>query len=179
MVPARGDVGVSGLGGRLKDPEALEPGDITRATASGSWFRNNGADFSAVTAAYGVNLTEHGNRHAVLVEATRHTRGTSLFMRAEAVHVETSLLLADTVSSDDDDERRDPVGALTVGAMRDVLTWGGFQGGIGASVTGYTVPSALTATHGFRPVSYQVFFRLRPPAELDGDGCGTCAWPSR
>ena len=154
--------------GRLKDPETLEPGDITRATASGAWFRNTGGDFSAVTAAYGVNLTEHGNRHAALVEATRFNRGTSLFMRAEVVHVETSLLLADTVASEDDDERKDPVGALTVGAMRDVLTWGGFQGGLGASVTGYTVPSALTGTHGFRPVSYQVFFRLRPPPSSMG-----------
>ena len=96
------------------------------------------------------------------------TGGTSLFMRAEIVHVETSLLLADTVASEDDDERKDPVGALTVGAMRDVLTWGGFQGGLGASVTGYTVPSALTGTHGFRPVSYPGVLPPAPAAELDG-----------
>ncbi len=32
---------------RLKNPEELEPGDITRTTASAAWFKTAGSDFSA------------------------------------------------------------------------------------------------------------------------------------
>lgn len=35
----------------LKHPEELEPGDMDRATASASWFKLNGRNFTAVTAA--------------------------------------------------------------------------------------------------------------------------------
>ena len=48
--------------------------------------------------------------------------------------------------------------------MRDVLRWRGFEGGLGAAVTFYAVPDSLKPTHGEHPVSFQVFFRLRPPA---------------
>ena len=58
---------------RLKHPEALEPGDITRTTASAGWFSRQGADFSAVTIGVGANLTDTGNRHALVVEATKPT----------------------------------------------------------------------------------------------------------
>src|SRR5207302_164489 len=53
---------------------------------------------------------------------------------------------------------------LTIGGVRDVLQWRGVEGGIGAAATLYAVPTALKATHGDHPVSFQIFFRLRPPA---------------
>jgi hypothetical protein len=56
------------------------------------------------------------------------------------------------------------VGAVTVGAVRDVPAPRGFEAGFGADLTFYAVPDVLRATHGSRPVSFQVFFRLRPPA---------------
>src|SRR5204863_3706610 len=60
---------------RLKHPEELEPGNITRTTMSGAWFRPSGADFSAVTVGFGINAREDVNRHAFFAEGTRHRGG--------------------------------------------------------------------------------------------------------
>jgi hypothetical protein len=149
--------------GHLKDPEALEPGNIQRTTASAGWMTQRGDDFSALTIGYGVNNTDHGARQAAFVEATRHLGLTSFFGRAEFVQVETELLLdthTDAVAAD----TRNGVGAFTVGAVRDFRVPGGFEAGVGADVTFYTVPDVLKETHGSRPTSFQVFLRLRPPA---------------
>ena len=55
--------------------------------------------------------------------------------------------------------------ALTLGAVRDVARWRGFEIGVGGDVTGYVVPGRScarpTAAH---PVSFHVFVRVRPPA---------------
>jgi hypothetical protein len=153
--------------GRLVEPEQLEPGNIIRTTASASWMNMKDADFSAVTAAYGVNATSHGRRNAVLVEGTRRRAGLSLYGRAEVLQVEAELLRTGLAPAPDADASA-TVGAFTAGAVRDVLKWRGTEGGLGAQVTVYTVPASLRATHGDHPVSFQVFFRLRPPAGAMG-----------
>ena len=58
--------------------------------------------------------------------------------------------------------------AFTVGGVRDVLQLRGFQGGFGADVSFYRVPDSLQPTYGNHPVSFHVFFRLRPPAGAMG-----------
>ncbi len=151
--------------GHLKHPEELDPNNMQRTTTSASWFKRDGTDFTALTVGYGVNATEDANRHGVFVEATRHVGLTSIFGRVEAVQVETNLLLTDALPlTHDGAARKDMVGAFTVGGVRDFLRRHGFEGGLGASVTLYAVPDALNVTHGDRPVSFHVFFRLRPPA---------------
>jgi hypothetical protein len=166
--------------GHLRDPEELEPGDVERTTASGSWFLRDGDDYTAVTVAYGVNATDHGRRHAVLGEATKHSGLNSLYARAEVLQVETAVLQPCCASVPSggvisvipcaplcggaDPNRRDVVGAFTFGGVRDVLRRRGFEGGFGGAVTFYAVPGVLTSTHGEHPVSFQLFFRLRPPA---------------
>jgi hypothetical protein len=170
----------------LKEPEALEHGDITRTTASGAWFKKTGENFTAVTAAYGQNNKAHGIQHSFLAEGTRRVGRNSLFGRLEVHQVETATLalgltpdqLASAVTlppacpslvhcvgglSSEDLSR---VLALTLGGVHDVLRWRGFEGGIGAALTFYGVPEALKPTHGDHPVSFQVFFRLRPPAPM-------------
>jgi hypothetical protein len=57
--------------GRLNEPEELGHGDIIRTTASASWLKQDGANFTAATAAYGVNNGEDANRVALLLEATK------------------------------------------------------------------------------------------------------------
>ena len=59
---------------------------------------------------------------------------------------------------------KDPVLAFTLGAVRDLLSWRGFEGGLGADVTFYRVPNSLQPTYSAHPVSFHVFFRVRPPA---------------
>jgi hypothetical protein len=151
-------------GGHLKTPEALEPGNIVRSTVSASWTRKNGAAISSVTAAYGRNDTDHGPRNAFFVEGSRHADMNTVYSRFDALQVETALLQTDRVISGPAADVKDPVFALTVGGVRDVLAWRGFDGGIGADVTFYHVPGALQPMYSSRPVSFHVFFRLRPPA---------------
>jgi hypothetical protein len=170
--------------GHLKNPEQLEPGNVQRTTTSGSWLLRDGDDYTAVTVAYGVNASDHGRRHALLGEATRHFGLNSLYARVEVLQVETAVFqpccasvpvgsvigvipCAPPCAGADvgaDPNRRDVVGAFTFGGVRDVLRRGGFEGGFGGAVTLYAVPDVLKPTHGDRPVSFQLFFRLRPPA---------------
>jgi hypothetical protein len=151
--------------GRLKEPEQLEPGNIQRTTTSASWFKRDGDDYTAVTGAYGVNAGDHGRRHAVLGEVTRHFGLNSLYARAEVLQVETSALQpCCTIGVPDTVGRQDTVGAFSLGGVRDVLRWRGFEGGFGGAATFHVVPDRLTSSHGEHPVSFQLFFRLRPPA---------------
>jgi hypothetical protein len=155
--------------GHLVEPEALEPGNIERTTVSASWFRPNGGGFTAATVAYGVNATSDANRYAIFGEVTRRSGPASLFTRVEAVQVETAVLLADVVpAAPHDAAETNTVGAFTFGAVRDLLRWHGAEGGLGAALTFYAVPQALQATHGAHPVSFQIFFRVRPPAGAMG-----------
>jgi hypothetical protein len=50
------------------------------------------------------------------------------------------------------------------GGVRNILQWHGFDGGVGADITLYSVPGPLQPTYSQHPVSFHVFFRLRPPA---------------
>lgn len=153
--------------GHLRDPEELEPGNIQRTTASAAWTRQRGGDMMALTVGYGLNDSDHGTRHAVFGEATKRRGRTAAYGRFELVEVETAALLRDTVSEHGFAfARKDRVGAFTAGGARDLLTWRGFEGGLGVAATFYAVPEALKRTHGSHPVSFQVFFRLRPPAPM-------------
>ena len=154
--------------GRLKNPEELEPGNVVRSTASASWTRKNGAAMSSATAAFGRNNTDHGNRSAFFLEGSRHADVTTLYGRFEAVQVETGLLQSDAVIHSAAAAANDPVFAFTLGGVRDVLAWRGFEGGIGADLSFYGVPAALRPIYSAHPVSFHLFFRLRPPAGAMG-----------
>ena len=150
--------------GRLKMPEELEPGDIVRSTLSASWTQKNGAAISSVTAGYGRNKTDHGPRNAFFVEGARHIDMNTVYARFEALQVETALLQTDVVVNGPAADVKDPAIAFTVGGVRDFLSVRGFEGGIGADVTFYGVPDPLQPMYSPHPVSFHVFFRLRPPA---------------
>jgi hypothetical protein len=150
--------------GHLTDPEQLEPGNIERTTASASWTEAKASDISSVTVGYGRNDTDHGARSAVFVEGARHVGPNTLYGRFEGLQVETALLLTDAVIDGPAADVKDPVFAFTAGGTHDVLHFGGFEGGFGADVTFYRVPDDLRSAYGSHPVSFHVFFRLRPPA---------------
>jgi hypothetical protein len=151
--------------GRLISPEALEPGNIVRSTASASWTGHNGA---SITAGYGRNDTDHGALSAFFVEGSRHIHMHTIYGRFEARQVETALLQTDQVIAGPAADVKDPVLAFTVGGVRDILTWHGFEGGIGADISLYGVPTALQPVYSAHPVSFHIFFRLRPPAGAMG-----------
>jgi hypothetical protein len=150
--------------GRLHTPEELEPGNIVRSTATASWTHTDGAATASVTAAFGRNDTDHGGRNAFFVEASRHAALNTIYGRFEALQVETALLQTDVLPEGAAADAKDPVFAFTLGGVRDIVSWRGFAGGIGADVSFYGVPQTLQPMYSAHPVSFHVFFRLRPPA---------------
>jgi hypothetical protein len=151
--------------GRLKEPEELGHGDVVRTTGSATWLKPNGENFTAVTAAYGVNNGEDATRGALLLEATKRAGLFTAYGRLEFVEVETGALLADHSLGHD---VKDMVSALTLGAARELPRWRRLEAGLGAAVTFYRVPDRLRRSHGERPVSFQVYLRVRPSAGAMG-----------
>ena len=152
--------------GRLREPEELVAGDAVRTTASGSWFRPDDRGFRAVAVGYGVNSSHGERRHGAFGELTLERNGLSLSARLERQQVETGVLLTGALPEDDHghDEPAAAVTALTLSSTRRLISAHGFEGALGAQATFYRVPELLRATHGARPISYQIFFRLRLPA---------------
>jgi hypothetical protein len=171
--------------GHLKHPEELESGDITRTTMSAGWLKKYGDNFSAVTIGYGHNGKGQGSQNSVFAEGTRHFGVNSIFGRFEAHQAETAVLATAltpeqlpasgitlprecpsavhciSVANLHD---VDTILAITLGGIRDVVSWRGFEGGLGGGLTFYGVPDVLKTAYGNHPVSFQLFFRLRPPA---------------
>jgi hypothetical protein len=56
----------------------------------------------------------------------------------------------------------DPVGALTLGAIRRVGRWSGLETGLGVNASAYAVPGPLRAAYGAHPFSFQLFVQIRP-----------------
>jgi hypothetical protein len=150
--------------GFLKQPEAAEPGDVRRTTGSASWFKRCPDGFTAATVAVGRNDKEHGTFHALLAEATERRGLASFYGRLEAVQTETALLQYGTAIDAGRDEAPSRVTALTLGTVREVTRWRGFEIGVGGDVTGYVVPDALRSSYGSHPTSFHLFLRVRPPA---------------
>ncbi len=154
--------------GVLKDPEALEPGNVRRTTTSVEWFRERDDGFTAVTAAYGRNDKAHDSSNAFFVEATRRFGANAIYTRFETVQVETNLLVFDRVPAGPGGIAVAFVVAWTLGDVRDFWKPAGAQVGVGADVTAYGVPEVLQATHGSHPFSLHLFLRVRPPASMMG-----------
>ncbi len=103
-----------------------------------------------------------GNLEAYLIEASQRVRKHAFFMRAE--WVEKDILDAGfhpigTAHT----HRQSPIGALTLGYVRDVSSraWGTL--GFGGDVTGYMVPDNLSESYG-SPLSFHAFVRYRGKA---------------
>ena len=54
------------------------------------------------------------------------------------------------------------VGAYTFGGDRDLIANSTWQMAMGADISIYSKPSALDASYGNHPVSFQIFVRMRP-----------------
>jgi hypothetical protein len=151
--------------GLLRQPEELVPGDARRTTAALSWLRRQESGFKAVTVGYGVNAAHGERRHGAFGELTVERDANSIFGRLEVQDIETGVLLTGEVPDGEHaDDEPATVSALTLGAARRLVTWRGFEGALGTQLTFYGVPDPLRMTYGDRPVSFQVFFRLRLPS---------------
>ena len=159
--------------GFLNDPEELEPGDVRRTTASASWRRVRGHGWTSATVAYGRNDKQDFDYNAFLAESTHTFGSNTVYGRFEAPQVETNLLRFGEHAGHDHGlgapvftAPPSVVKAFTLGAVRTVGRWSGWDVGAGGDVTFYGVPTPLQPTHGEHPVSFHLFVRVRPPAPM-------------
>ena len=156
--------------GRLTHPEALEPGDVVRTTASVSYSRPMGGANWATSFIFGRNhstaATGRGT-NAFLLESVIPFREKNYFTgrwemvdKNELFAAEPALeqQLASTVG----DTFR--IGAYTLGYTRYVRLWPPIETGFGANFSTYTMPSAITPFYGEHPfgVNMYLHFRLKP-----------------
>ncbi len=147
--------------GRLTDPEALEPGNIVRTTASVSWIEATDGRMVSATAAYGRNDLPQGSRSAALVEGAAQQGPDTVYLRFEGLQVETLLLETDAIPAAGAGPN-DVVYALTSGMVRDLVKRGGIEAGVGGDLTVYLTPDSLKSAYGAHPVSAHLFIRIRP-----------------
>ncbi len=154
--------------GLLKNPEALQPGDVRRMTASVSYNRRLKHGNWATTLIWGRNAEGHT---ADVVPLNGYLAESTLnFM--EKNYAYTRLELVDKVGLVNHDEADRlgihdhhatfRIGAYTFGAARDIWETDKISLAVGGDLTLYSKPAALDPVYGNNPVSYKFFLRLRP-----------------
>jgi hypothetical protein len=143
--------------GHLDHPEALEPWNQWRETASVEYNHPVVSGNWATSLVWG-RVHEIGtgiNLNGYLLESTLN------FLRRDYVFTRMELV--------DKNELFPPavqpsyrIGAYTFGGTRDLVQNRAWQLGLGADVTVYSKPAVLDAAYGNFPVSFQVFCRMRP-----------------
>ena len=144
--------------GRLEHPEALEPGSQWRQTASVEYNRPIRGGGWASTFVWGRvhKIAADRTLNSYLLESTLNFKQRNYaFSRLELVDKDELFPQAAV----------HPVyriGAYTLGGVRDLVQNRAWQLGLGADVTFYSKPGTLNTAYGERPVSFQIFLRIRP-----------------
>jgi hypothetical protein len=158
--------------GRIAHPEALEPGDQVRTTASIHYTRPlaSGSWSSSLVWGRNHNTANFRNTNSYLGETLLPIHGKNFLTgRLELVDKD------DLFSAEPDLEQRLDVldgstfriGAYTIGYTRDIHLFKDVETGVGANFTAYSLPDALKPYYGSRPVGGNIFvrFRLQPAAK--------------
>lgn len=162
--------------GVLNEPEALNPGDVKRTTASLHYGGRGDRPFAA-SFVWGRNRETHGTFQGFLIEgAYQATPVDHFYARGEQVDRDLDLLvfkgqppvLRVTLEEGGRNlDRRTSVRALTLGYLRDLhrfdgVAWlGPVNVGLAADLTLYDFESLLDATYGESPLSVHAFLRVR------------------
>lgn len=149
--------------GFLKNPEAADPGDLRRATASIHYGADGDRPFAA-TLVWGRNDEEHGATTAWLLEGAWQITGRDqVFGRVERVQKDYDLLAfkGRPHLAPPDQPRVAAVWAFTGGYLRDFELLEGIKTGVGGDLALQAFPSSLKPVYGEFPVSGQFFLRLR------------------
>ena len=149
--------------GYLQQPEALEPGNERRQTASLAFNRPLPAGKLAkgnwaTTLVWGRKrkLLTNTVQNSYLLESTLNFRPRNYaYTRVELVDKDELFPQASMPPSF-------RVGAYTFGGVRDLVQNSRWQLGLGADVTFYSKPAVLDPVYGNNPVSFHVFLRVRP-----------------
>jgi hypothetical protein len=144
--------------GRLEHPEALEPGNQIRQTASVEYNRTLASGNWATTFIWGRvhKFPIDTNLNSYLLESTLN------FWRRNYAFSRLELVDKDELFPQAPVHPTYRIGAYTFGGVRDLIQNRAWQLGLGADVTVYSKPAVLDASYGNNPVSFQIFLRMRP-----------------
>jgi len=144
--------------GKLIHPEALEPGDEKRQSASIEYNRRFGDGNWAASLVWARKHKDETatNLNSYLAESTVN------FKRRNYAYARLELVDKDELFPQAAVHPAYRIGAYTFGGVRDLLQTRDWQFGLGADVTFYSKPSTLDAAYGADPVSFRLFLRVRP-----------------
>jgi hypothetical protein len=144
--------------GHLDHPEALEPWNQWRQTASVEYNHPLAVGNWATSLVWGrvheVATTTRLNGY--LLESTLN------FLRRDYVFTRMELVDKNELFSEAATHPAYRIGAYTFGGVRDLVRTRAWQLGLGGDVTFYSKPGVLDAAYGVHPVSFQIFLRVRP-----------------
>lgn len=150
--------------GMLVHPEALEPGDQRRQTASieynrplsGNSFLQHGNWATSLIWGRVQKEFETFPLNSYLLESTLN------FRERNYAYTRIELVDKDELFPDALVHPSYRIGAYTFGGVRDLIHSHDWQVGLGADVTFYSKPAVLDVAYGDNPVSLHVFVRVRP-----------------
>ncbi|CAN5184756.1 hypothetical protein BH18ACI2_BH18ACI2_17030 [soil metagenome] len=156
--------------GFLRNPEALEPGDTRRTTASVQYNRSFARGNLATAFIWGRNHETHDgelfNLNGYTFETTvKFIDKNYLYTRLELVDKKDLLRHEDLELLGFDHDFEHPqfrIGAYTFGYVRDVWEMDKLSIGVGGDMTFYSKPARLDQLYGRNPTSYKFFVRVRP-----------------
>jgi hypothetical protein len=155
--------------GFLRSPEAQEPdADVRRVTASVQYNRSFDRGNWASSFVWGRNhVSEHGearNLNGYTFESTVNFIDKNyLYTRLELVDKDELLRASDRALLGITNEHPSfRIGAYTTGFARDLWNTDKLSFAVGSDLTFYSKPAALDPIYGQRPVSWKLFFRIRP-----------------
>lgn len=144
--------------GRLIHPEALEPGNENRQTASLAYNRQFTGGNWATTLVWGRKHKEleGTNQNSYLFESTVN------FLQRDYVYTRLELVDKDELFPSAPVHPSFRIGAYTLGGVRDLVHNTLGQIGLGADVTFYSRPGSLDTFYGTNPISFSIVLRFRP-----------------
>ncbi|HUK87612.1 MAG TPA: hypothetical protein VLT85_08110 [Terriglobales bacterium] len=152
--------------GHLVRPEAAEPTDLARQTASLTYNRPLARGHWDTSLVWGRNrkLQARTTQNSYLLESEVNFLDKDYaFARLELVDKDELFPSAPPPAPSF------RIAAYTFGGVRDLVHDSKLQVGLGAAVTFYSKPAPLDAAYGANPVSFQLFLRVRPGAMKMGD----------
>jgi hypothetical protein len=154
--------------GYLVKPEALEPGNQWRETASVEYNRGLSLGNRRLTwlgAGHWATTAVWGRVHKTATDTTLNSyllESTLNFRQRDYVFSRLELVDKDELFPQAPVHPVYRIGAYTFGGERDLIHDRAWRLGLGTDVTFYSMPTVLNAAYGVHPVSFQVFLRMRP-----------------
>ncbi len=139
--------------GRLTKPEALEPGDQTRVTASLEYSKPMSGSSWSSSLIWGRvhNTGTQHNLNSYLAESVLPVSDRN-FLTGRIELVDKDELIAGQSAR---------VGAYTIGYTRDLGVFAGIETGIGANLETYSIPPNIKPYYGNHPLGGNIFLRFR------------------